>query len=1361
MHEALKKTISDRKTITDMEVQNKNNLAQYEANLITTAFNGASEIANKAIGTYAQSEMRKDAPALSKGLEQLADEYINVDDPESYQKFTDARKNYIDNYLQGKNALFRGIFNEQFRANYEDDAYSYFDKKFTTTISEKNIASSSKIMEDSVTSFVNGEDLSKYDNPVIYKTVVDSDGIHVVQEAVTLDNLWDTNTGDEKTDKWNHLLNIQYEAAALSGMTTDQAKTYVEEQIPSIESKVMLEELYSMTELYCNGIMVDGKMQYYTEEEAKELLYKQYGNNTPYTKRDLTAKEKESYKSIIDSVVDTYYKEKQDTNWNNIYTDKDGFMADSYENQLPLTTERWMAHLAESGIVVLNENGKMVSHPGLSDKDYSTLKSIMDCNDKVEFAELWSQKDKKVYKDENGDGLVDLTDVPDWALAMIRQNANGYYVDEDFYYKTLSGDAWFAESTKAHIYETINAYDAVKAIMEDAIQYEAYTSSGIAVPENNQIQGAINAEMESIYGSDWREQDIPVDDAARITAQISGKIVSEFNVNLANTGDDSLKQYYSESVTSYKRALALAASEQKTTLATETNAQNYKDIYGDGTGLRQVGKWIKPESDFGAIDYVRVDEAYKAGDTTFIDAMLINDGYSLVGKTNEELETLRRGKYDANENRIDLLMSSAYKYEDENGKQYAENATDAITRLRTEAGATMTSEQARTNLETKIGDKANYYEGFLQQLNVFKINPTVLGAEPLNNAEYECLTVSNINLAVALDAYDIEGLAKINTDGDDVLSIEEMEALLGEDNVKALKDSSKKADEPEEAYREALLINTNYILSNMYGAVSGDFGGDVQAEFNLRAVETVAKKAEAAYKDEVSAFKHHPAYDSTLSIKSWSEIVTESNYKTSTGTESQKYGIWKTASSVGDPFMAVMDNIKNGSTLAMERERVAASQMVSESDTDIIMNNLKLLEEIVNDPKLADNVSYFVQQLPSETIKEQAWEVILKAVANRPEGWTYNQVISQIEADFTSSFGSRLKDSFWTQDNLSEYMTGYVAVDFGEGNKLSTDTKGLMDGYMLDAANGRFELSGINALVNSYYNEKVMTGQRFDLEMKNMNGDELYNYAIICALEAHNMDTYGLDPRADNFTDVLESKFPSISKTSTGYDSILADHILRTAAEIMYVSEVKSPKHADMFGVPEQMDIAHGMYTTDALNKSKVNKDDMAQGAYLTDRSKNGIIAPTIVTNDGAGTTIDLYPFTEAGQKEWATKIVREMAEIISAGSDKYGGKNGYKDMLIAFDTLRNNHEMQTEFYQSGVDSFFAEILQQCPSYQQYQSLIKQASDYIHMDFPTFKPWNIGIKPMGEFYYEDTNSVDWRNVGSVVDQSRLFRSINQ
>ena len=322
MHEALKKTISDRKTITDMEVQNKNNLAQYEANIITTAFNGASEIANKAIGTYAQSEMRKDAPALSKGLEQLADEYINVDDPESYQKFTDARKNYIDNYLQGKNALFRGIFNEQFRANYEDDAYSYFDKKFTTTISEKNIASSSKIMEDSVTSFVNGEDLSKYDNPVIYKTVVDSDGIHVVQEAVTLDNLWDTNTGDEKVDSFNHLLNIQYEAAALAGMTTDKAKVYVEEQIPTIESKVVTNEILSMAET----MVKESNM---TETQIANKIMSMYGDGTdssnyftPYTKRELTPEESKSYRDIAQKAV------------SNAWDNMESYYADVYNEKL-------------------------------------------------------------------------------------------------------------------------------------------------------------------------------------------------------------------------------------------------------------------------------------------------------------------------------------------------------------------------------------------------------------------------------------------------------------------------------------------------------------------------------------------------------------------------------------------------------------------------------------------------------------------------------------------------------------------------------------------------------------------------------------------------------------------------------------------------------------------------------------------------------------------------------------------------------------------------------------------------------------------------------------------------------------------
>ena len=73
MNEALRKGLNDRMEIANQKAQNTVDKGMAEAQLITQAFNGATDVAKQAISTYSQSQMRKDAPALRKGLRELAD----------------------------------------------------------------------------------------------------------------------------------------------------------------------------------------------------------------------------------------------------------------------------------------------------------------------------------------------------------------------------------------------------------------------------------------------------------------------------------------------------------------------------------------------------------------------------------------------------------------------------------------------------------------------------------------------------------------------------------------------------------------------------------------------------------------------------------------------------------------------------------------------------------------------------------------------------------------------------------------------------------------------------------------------------------------------------------------------------------------------------------------------------------------------------------------------------------------------------------------------------------------------------------------------------------------------------------------
>ena len=323
------------------------------ANIITSAFNGASQVAQVAMNNYAQSQMRKDAPMLEKGLQNLADEYNNTDNPNAYQDFLDAREAYFNEYLGDKSAIYKGMFNQQFRSSYEDSSYKYFDEKFTTSLYNKNLTNATEIMNGSISAYASDgiDGLAKYNNTTIYKTVADENGIHVVEEEVNLNNLWDTDTDDEKTNEFNTLLNIQYAAASLT-MDMDKAKAYVTQNIPSIESELMKNEMLD----YASKLIEDPDM---SKEHVKNAVKSMYGPEsedeafrykTPYTNRTMTASEVISYKSIADSSIDTMWAEKVEQESAKFYADVLPKVIEAQNDDIEMTEEVFDTILENNGI---------------------------------------------------------------------------------------------------------------------------------------------------------------------------------------------------------------------------------------------------------------------------------------------------------------------------------------------------------------------------------------------------------------------------------------------------------------------------------------------------------------------------------------------------------------------------------------------------------------------------------------------------------------------------------------------------------------------------------------------------------------------------------------------------------------------------------------------------------------------------------------------------------------------------------------------------------------------------------------------------------------------------------------------------
>lgn len=1374
MYEAQRKKLSDSRTLTDMRANDKLEQSERQNQMIATAFNGATKMAKQGLTIYAQSEMRKDELELNKRLDAVEDEYVNVDDPDAYQHYQEARKKEIDSYLEGKSGIFQLMFNANFRQNYEDNSYASFDKKFTTAIYNSNVDNCNKIIKNAERAIVTEEDISKYENTVLYKTVADEDGIHIVAEEVQLADLWDTNlptdTDDEeqnyknsKQNDFNRLLNIEYTAYSLV-MPSNEAKAKVESRKDEIETNVMLNELHYMGEKYCNGLpMPDGTVKHFTIDEALEQEYKCYKANTPspYTGRTITPEEEESYRKIIDTVIGSEYQKKYDDNSDALYKDTLGIWKTFSDKQIATTSENVLTVLASYNMIELDDNGKLVSHYGIDDKTWAEIDKIMTTSDRIEWSEKWIARDKEVAKDNNNDGQIDLSDVPDWALDYIATSAKTgqYYVSEKKFYKTLIGDAWFSQTTRAHINEedkeirsVIPATEAVKGLMYEIAEYEAYTNEGLEAPASNYVQGLVEQALVEKYGEDWRTKGISTEDYIKTSSQIAGNAVAEFKTNLSKV-DKELQTQYSSLYSDTAQRLQMA---KKGNVPTDTsNKTAGLMLYGAGKSVTEPTKTApykdayerqKPESMFGAYDYMAVDKAYEAGDYMLIDTMLMKEGKLKIGMNIEDVNALRLAKYKQNEDARKQLLKNSYGYTDDNGMPYASTFELAESRMQSEfaeytvAGGKFIQESIENYKDATI-DR-------LKLLNVYKHDPITFGVDGLNDMEYEATSISNQNMAVLFGITTFE-------EGD-ALSIEQMESIVGAESVKAYKEATTVKYEDDETlsdkqnsanrhvaklkanreYMELLTVSTNVRLA--YRVSQEIYGGEktyeeVLTQFNLEGANSVFDKLRSAFDHEMSDIKSHPSH-TNQTIPSFDSVVKQSNYETEIGDYDNKYHVFKPEISVGDPITTMVKGIASGNSIEFEMNRVRTSSLYSVDDTDKIVDKKNGLEyvlgEFINNPALAGDVTTFVSQFDSNIIKENAWTAIFNAVADARYDKNGNEqrvnwatVIDTVERNFESRLAS-----VWGNWATSENNTSYRTVEFGTGKTLHDDVKATIYGYKLDASNDKFVMAGINNTMNTYFNDD-MTKAKFEAGMAGLNDEEMYNYALVCALEANGFDIDGLDPRADDFTDKLENMFPEITQAGieTGkYDARMADYIARCAGFSMYVFDVKSGNNAELVGAPVLMDCENNRFTSEKMNQSKV----ATQGSYIEYHSREGQLYPSIITNDAKGTVIDMYPFTEQGRKEYEAKINKELEQALKNPDNGFGGI----DLAVLFNIAYDNEALKDS---SFVETQSQKLLEMCPTMKEYTALVQQAREYITIDFPIFKPWFVGAKAKGEFYNGD------------------------
>lgn len=1295
-HEALKKGNRDRLNVANIDAQNIQAQGQQDAQLITSAFNGVSQFAQTAISTYAQSEMRKDAPALVKGLRQVADEYNNPDDPEAYQKFNDARKNYIDNYLKDKNAIFRGVFNNDYRAKYEDDAYNYFDEQFTNSIFAKNKTNAIKIMNDSVNAFANGEDLSLFENNTVYKTVADSDGIHVVQEAVELKDTWktdlptdtddfDLNEYNKKQNEFNRLLNIQYSAAALV-MGTDQAKEYVTEQIPSIESQAMRAEIFNMAETYMNGI--DGN--HYTADETKSLMRKQYrsGVKTPYTGRTITAEESANYKSIVDSVVDSVYEEMWDNNRKKLLFDSDGVFASAIEAGIPLTSDVLFPYLEQNGMVELKADGTIKNWYGLDDNTYMEVKRIAENNDRIAAADLIISD--KTYWGE--DGILDYTDFPSTLQELVIKDANGIWqVSASQKYMTFS-DTMYAQSTVNALNSGYNLENTTIDKINALSEFIGWDYNGQDPPTENAVYKHYEELMQNEYGEGWQTNDKITDyDKEVVKTQAFAEAYRELSHYLSLSDDKTLNTYFS------------------------AMSDRFKDIVKQKMSETASGELSKEFSD--AID--STSELISA-----------NKNYELYGSTDKLIEQARaeRTLTDAEEANLDLVAKAQYDKNnlaiDEASEQWYKTAGYSSAknyRAELESPYKFYELLATQDLKGEVERTYNQYVSDCENIVMFAAN----GYRLTSDYQYEStgartanmvFDVSNKNLKYSVKSFlanltDEEkarfGLDKIDVDN-----------LLTEEEINSINEKYKNEVERDfhiNQYEHSKLVS---LLSSMTGADAEQ----ISVMFNSNAVPVVQTNLEHAYADFQRDAKGDYRYDSTeITVPTWTYVTNGVNKNIADSVS--KYGNFKVATSANGVLTGYMNRVLAGENVNYLKEVARTDPLLSEKDTEKFLNmsNESMFKELSGNPDVTQNISNFIGKFDNQITQSYAWDAMYGVLYDAYYNGKMDDLpamIQKAKEAFSMAYGERLADDMFEYDeNSSVYGTPNFA---GRGAKESQATKNKINEYTGAFWAQTFNAAGINAIVNDYMNtQENITLLRAEMEKVSGNEDKMDAYCIWLALDSlgEPVETYNIDYDSDTFWSDLSKYFGRLSKNDKSFDAVYADHVLRIAGSFKASLGIYDKKTEDSIGNVVYADFDKNIFTTASMTDMAVNS-----GSYISFDPKG---SPILHIGDGNGnySTLDIGFTTEEGINNLETQILKEV-------NDAAGKDSRFLSLRDFYTNPFNNGIPNMDAIGLTLDDACQALAEMSPTYREYLIQCKQASKYMDLPNNVGKAWyaNGGIQ---------------------------------
>jgi len=281
------------------------------SNNALNAWNSTVDTVNLGMETYAQNRWNKDEPDIKNDLYRLGDDYLDVNDEDSYGKYMDAVDNYINQKASGYGPLMKSYL-----LNHKTELVNYAKEKYQPRIDQQiaiaNHNAFTEIEEKLVNKVSNNDwDFGSLGNPEMYKFSADSNG-KIVRQKVEVEGLYEVNDDmPEQERNWHSFLNAMLVAKCGDNCTMEEAKAYVQNKEDEWEYAVMSNDMTYLTKNAIDG-KIDG-INIQTEQQVVDYLETIYSKDgyKPYSRKKITPAEEEVFKKSAISLVQTEWKTRE------------------------------------------------------------------------------------------------------------------------------------------------------------------------------------------------------------------------------------------------------------------------------------------------------------------------------------------------------------------------------------------------------------------------------------------------------------------------------------------------------------------------------------------------------------------------------------------------------------------------------------------------------------------------------------------------------------------------------------------------------------------------------------------------------------------------------------------------------------------------------------------------------------------------------------------------------------------------------------------------------------------------------------------------------------------------------------------